>query len=141
MIEVDHSCQSGLEMMEKLLSVNPRPTALISTDSVTAIGALRWLYRQGIRVPDDFSVIGFDHGQIGGMAVPALTTIEIDHVALAKAAVGALRQPPKSDSTAGRRPSQKIATQLIVRESTSFPAGTMISVAATALEKRIGEFA
>jgi hypothetical protein len=47
---------------------------------MTAIGVLHKLYRTGLRVPDDISVIGFDDIHIAEVMMPPLTTIQMSCV-------------------------------------------------------------
>jgi LacI family transcriptional regulator len=109
--------------MEHLLTANPKkmPTAVMCSNDMTAIGVLHKLYRAGLRVPDDLSVIGFDDIHIAEVTIPPLTTIQMSRFELARAAVAALRaQVEPSDGSAPKR-DYKIQTELIVRESTGFP--------------------
>ena len=67
--------EGGIRAMEHLLAANPKkmPTAVMCSNDMTAIGVLHKLYRAGLRVPDDLSVIGFDDAPIADLM--ALTTI------------------------------------------------------------------
>jgi LacI family transcriptional regulator len=77
------------------------------------------LYRAGLKVPDDLSVIGFDDIHMAHVTIPPLTTIQMSCSELARAAVTALR----AHSEPGGEPQRnyKIPTRLIVRESTGAP--------------------
>jgi DNA-binding LacI/PurR family transcriptional regulator len=57
----------------ELLSLSPRPTALLCSTDVLALGAIRALRAQGLDVPGDVSVVGFDD-------VPAAATAELTTV-------------------------------------------------------------
>lgn len=61
--------------IDALLAINPRPTGLFFYSDHTAIQAIRLLEKRGLRVPRDFSVVGFDDIEMAAMASPALTTI------------------------------------------------------------------
>ena len=95
------------------------PTAVMCSNDMTAIGVLHKLYRAGLKVPDDLSVIGFDDIHIAQVTIPPLTTIQMSCFELARAAVTALRAHREE----GLEPQRiyKIATRLIVRESTGPP--------------------
>ena len=67
------------------------PTAVMCSNDMTAIGVLHKVYRAGLRVPDDLSVIGFDDIHIAEVTIPPLTTIQMSRFELARAAVTALR--------------------------------------------------
>jgi DNA-binding LacI/PurR family transcriptional regulator len=93
------------------------------SNDMTAIGVLHKLYRAGLRVPDDLSVIGFDDIHMAQVTIPPLTTIQMSCFELAQAAVTALRSHVEEGAEPKR--SYKIDTQLVVRESTGFPKGAM----------------
>jgi DNA-binding LacI/PurR family transcriptional regulator len=67
----------GAEAMTSLFSQSgtDRPTALFAYNDLMAIGALRVLKEDGIRVPHDFAVVGFDGTSVGAFTNPALTTV------------------------------------------------------------------
>jgi DNA-binding LacI/PurR family transcriptional regulator len=126
LIEGDHTMEGGIAAMETILAGKVRPTAVMCSNDMTAIGVLHKLYRAGLRVPDDFSVIGFDDIHIAEVTIPPLTTIQMSRFELARAAVTALRAEVEgfADSSAHKR-EINIQTNLVVRESTGFPRGTM----------------
>ena len=123
-VEGDHTMEGGMDAMDRLLKVKPLPTAVMCSNDMTAIGVLHKLYRAGLRVPDDLSVIGFDDIHIAQVTIPPLTTIQMSCLELARAAVTALRAHVEEGGDAKRH--YKINTHLVVRESTGFPRGTML---------------
>jgi DNA-binding LacI/PurR family transcriptional regulator len=124
-IQGDHTLEGGVAAMGTLLAGKEMPTAVVCSNDMTAIGVLHKSYRAGLRVPDDLSVIGFDDIHIAQVTMPPLTTVQMSRYALAKAAVAALRaQVEEPQQSSGRREFD-IPTDLIVRESTGYPRGTM----------------
>src|ERR1035438_4524558 len=109
---------------EKLLTGAKLPTAVMCSNDVTAIGVLHEAYRAGLRVPDDLSVIGFDNIHLTQMTIPPLTTIQMSCFELAKGAVMALRA--HVEQTPAPKRDYPIETQLVVRETTGYPRGTML---------------
>ncbi len=124
-VEGDHTMEGGIAGMERLLGAKKRPTAVMCSNDMTAIGVLHKLYRAGLRVPDDFSVIGFDDIHIAEVTTPPLTTVQMSRFELARAAVMALRVHAEQTNDAPRNHEYDIRTDLVVRESTGFPRGTM----------------
>ncbi len=57
------------------LNLSPRPTAIFCYNDMTAIGAIAALKRQGVRVPDAMSLVGFDDIPFAAYVDPPLTTI------------------------------------------------------------------
>jgi DNA-binding LacI/PurR family transcriptional regulator len=124
-VEGDHRMEGGMACMERLLATRKRPTAVMCSNDMTAIGVLHKLYRAGLRVPDDFSVIGFDDIHIAEVTTPPLTTVQMSRFDLARAAVMALRAHAEQPNNPTPKREYEIRTDLIVRESTGFPRGTM----------------
>jgi DNA-binding LacI/PurR family transcriptional regulator len=121
-VEGDHTMEGGIDAMGRLLQ-GRAPTAVMCSNDMTAIGVMHKLYRAGLRVPDDLSVIGFDDIHMAQVTIPPLTTIQMSCFELAQAAVTALRSHVEEGAEPKR--SYKIDTQLVVRESTGFPKGAM----------------
>jgi LacI family transcriptional regulator len=124
-VEGDHTMEGGIAAMERLLAENAKkmPTAVMCSNDMTAIGVLHKLYRAGLRVPDDLSVIGFDDIHIAEVTIPPLTTVQMSRFDLARAAVTALRAHVESPDDPTAKREYKIQTDLIVRESTGLPRG------------------
>lgn len=121
-VEGDHTMEGGIAAMEKILAGQRQPTALMCSNDMTALGVLHKAYRAGVRVPQELSVIGFDDIHMARVMIPPLTSIQMSRTELAKAAVMALRAKVEGITT---HREYRIDTQLVVRESTSFPPGVM----------------
>jgi len=85
-------------------------TALVCTHDITAVGALREAREQGLRVPQDLSIAGFDNIALANFCTPLLTTINVEAGSIA-AAMWA--------SCSGEGKPQSIDCSLIVRDSTA----------------------
>jgi len=72
---VRFSYQDGYNATQKLLKSGRRFTALFAVADVMAIGAIRALRDNGLRVPEDVSVMGFDGLPLGSYTVPKLSTV------------------------------------------------------------------
>jgi len=125
-IECDHTLKGGVVGFEKLMALKSRPTALICSNDMTAIGVQRGVHNAGLRIPDDLSLIGLDDIDFAEFTLPPLTTIRLSRQELAKAAFDALIQQVEHASTpANSKPVQReftVSTTLIVRASTATPA-------------------
>jgi LacI family transcriptional regulator, galactose operon repressor len=120
-IEGDHTMEGGIAAMDRMLAAKKLPTAVMCSNDMTAIGVLHKLYRAGLRVPDDLSVIGFDDIQIAGVTIPPLTTVQMSRFDIARAAVAALRAQVEQNAAPAPKREYSIETELIVRESTGIP--------------------
>lgn len=69
--------EDGYRAMQELLSAAVRPafTAVVAASDEMALGAIRCLHDQGLRVPEDLSVMGFDDLRLARMTTPTLTTV------------------------------------------------------------------
>lgn len=112
---------SGFAAAEALLTLDPRPTAIFASNDHMAVGALAAAARQGLLVPQDLSVAGFDDGPAAAAAWPPLTTIHQPVSAMAETATDMLiagfgSQAPRS-APRGRR----MDFDLVVRASADRP--------------------
>jgi DNA-binding LacI/PurR family transcriptional regulator len=78
--------QENIEAVEEILSRSTLPTAVIFPDDCSAIWGINALRDNGIKVPEDISVAGFDGVEIGEMVFPRLTTIKQDTSRIGKEA-------------------------------------------------------
>jgi LacI family transcriptional regulator len=106
----------GEAAMRELLHLSLQPTAILTANDLTAIGALRAIHHHGLSVPGDFSVIGFDDIELSDILHPPLTTLRLSRQEFAEIFFKALEAMKEQPHAAGRQYS--IKTSLIVREST-----------------------
>ena len=71
----DFSESGGLQAVERLLASGQRFTAIFASNDLTAYGARLALFRRGIAVPDEVSVVGFDDLHSSMYTTPPLTTV------------------------------------------------------------------
>ena len=79
-----YSYEFGYNGMKQALRERKKLTAVFAMADVIAIGAIRALFDEGLRVPEDISVVGYDGLRIGDFYVPKLTTISQSVELLAK---------------------------------------------------------
>jgi DNA-binding LacI/PurR family transcriptional regulator len=77
----------GEAALRSLMRLSPRPTAIVASTDVLALGILRGALVMGIRVPDELSVVGFDDIPMATFTVPALTTVRMPMAEMAVAAI------------------------------------------------------
>lgn len=91
LIEVpDYSMDSGRDGVNHLLSLEHKPTALISINDLITIGALKELTKQGVRVPEDISLVSFDNTFMTTLTTPEITSIGYDYSLFGEAVVEAV---------------------------------------------------
>lgn len=67
--------EGGRDGLQRLLAMEPTPTAIVSMSDITALGALSEAHRLGLTVPGDLSVVGFDDIPETRWSNPPLTTV------------------------------------------------------------------
>ncbi|MGH6612161.1 MAG: substrate-binding domain-containing protein, partial [Burkholderiaceae bacterium] len=72
--------------MHELLQLRPRPTAVIATNDVFAVGAMTACREAGVRIPDQLSITGVDNTDLGATQTPALTSVNTPIVEIGAAA-------------------------------------------------------
>ncbi|CAM5179799.1 transcriptional regulator [Alishewanella longhuensis] len=88
----DFSMPSGFAAAQQLLQQASLPDAIFSMNDEMAIGAMAAIKAQGLRIPEDISVAGFDNIEFAGYTDPALTTIDQPAEAIGRQAMRALYQ-------------------------------------------------
>src|SRR5205085_8591462 len=92
------------------------PTSIICVNDFMAVGVLRELRDQGVRVPEDISVTGFDNIKLAEFCSPALTTAHIPREQIGQIIFEYLVRVAKKVQFTGRE--ILIDPELMVREST-----------------------
>lgn len=109
--------ETGFAAAERLLALQERPTAILCSNDMTAIGVLHATSARQLHVPHDVSVVGFDDIHMAQFTVPPLSSVRMACSEVASSALDVLiaaiegRSPP---------PAQTLMTKLIVRQSTSY---------------------
>jgi LacI family transcriptional regulator len=101
-----------------LLEVEDRPQAIVATNDNIAIALIEQLESLGYRVPEDFSVVGFDGSRVAALSRIGLTTIAQPVEQLARSSVELLLQRVLGDSP-DERQHVRLEPRLIVRSSTA----------------------
>lgn len=117
------SARRGYELGMSLAAQARRPggpTGFFAANDLIAMGLLRAFWEQGLRVPDDVSVVGFDDIEGSAFLVPALTTVRQPFEDVGRAAVSALLDAWETeDEDARPRTAAVFAPELVVRGSTA----------------------
>lgn len=119
LIEGTHTMEGGIAAMKKIQTFSKRPTAIVCSNDMTAIGVMRQSYEAGIHIPKDLSVVGFDDIRIAQFMTPPLTTVRMSQAEIARLAFQALlaevqRKAPSPDGS-----EYVLRTSLVLRDSTA----------------------
>lgn len=115
LIESHFDFEGGVVGMEKLLAASNRPSAVFCCSDTIAVGAYQVIHQQGLRIPQDISVIGYDDIELARYLSPPLSTVSQPKAELGKLAVQMLlkrlKEPEENYQTRTLNPS------LVLRQS------------------------
>ena len=116
MLEKGYTFFEGKEALARLLTLPSRPTAVFCGNDILAIGAIVMAKEEGLRVPEDLSVVGFDDMEISAYYDPPLTTMAVPAYEMGQLAAKVMIENIRGEC---KTPQQYILdTNLIVRGST-----------------------
>jgi DNA-binding LacI/PurR family transcriptional regulator len=104
----------------ELLRAPDPPTAILAMSDILAIGALEAAAEEGVAVPEELSVVGFDDSPVALHATPPLTTVAQPHEEKGRlAAQWLMEEVERGQRPADGRRRAILPTELVVRESTA----------------------
>ena len=115
-LRIDGGRQAALQ----LVNLPVRPTAIFAANDLTAIGIISELKAQGLRVPQDVSVIGLDDIFLASQADPPLTTVALPRREIGELMMNMLLQLFKPGRDEDALPVvERVETSLVIRLSTA----------------------
>jgi LacI family transcriptional regulator len=115
-IEGNNDAESGAEAAARLLTLVDPPTAVLCSNDLTALGAMRAFFKSGLSVPGGISVVGADDIPLAAISHPPLTTVRIPREQLGTLALESLHTMLGSTRRSGTE--YQLATELVIRDST-----------------------
>jgi len=120
MLYGSYTVESGAALTESILQLQPPPTAIFAANNFLAAGALRTLYRHGLRVPEAMSLASFDDLPFEYLLNPFLTVVKQPAYELGSTAARLLLQRIlHPDDTAPQE--IVLPTEMVFRTSTAAP--------------------
>ncbi len=115
---ISYSIKAGEETMDKILTdENPSFTAVVAGNDLVALGVYHSLRKRGFKIPEDFSVVGFNNMAFSSDFAPPLTTVSAPHYDMGvEAARLLLHQIQENHATAVK---MTLPVSLVVRGSTA----------------------
>lgn len=107
----------GYAGIKKLLALKNRPTAVFARNDFTAIGAICALRDDGLSIPEDVAVVGFDNVPLAAYTSPPLTTVDQPTREQGREAARLLLERIEGDRTRDRR-EICLDCHLVIRQST-----------------------
>lgn len=111
----EHGLKNGYKLMERAFNDGPLPSAFFIANDPAALGALDFLKERNIRIPEMFSIVGFDGHQLTGYTTPALTTVQIPTEYMGTVAVQTLIEKIEESRILTKK--VLVPTELKIRES------------------------
>jgi len=118
MIRSGFSCDDGYSAAKYFLGCKEKISAILTFGDFAALGAIRYIFDEGLTVPEDISIIGFTDMPICPYTRPSLTTIQYPVLEIAKASCDILISRIKEPDTSKIKKIM-LETKLIIRESTA----------------------
>ncbi|QIL78601.1 LacI family transcriptional regulator [Diaphorobacter sp. HDW4A] len=76
-VHTEHGFEQGRTAAEQILAAHTGVTALLCASDYLAVGAIRGLQQNGVRVPEDISVVSFNDNDFSAYMNPPLTTVHL----------------------------------------------------------------
>jgi LacI family transcriptional regulator len=118
-VEGNHRTEGGMAAAEQLLSFPNRPTAILCSNDLTAIGVMKRSYEDGVVIPRDLSLVGFDDVRLAQYTLPSLTTVQMSQTDLAMLAFKALLAEVGREEPLPNGSEYNLQTNLLLRKSTA----------------------
>lgn len=74
-VDGDFEFQGGFNAMNQLLTLDPLPEAVFTSNDAMAVGVYHALFQAGLRVPQDIAVMGYDNIELARYLTPPLSTV------------------------------------------------------------------
>lgn len=117
-VEKPYTHSGGRDGLREVMKGIDPPTAVICGNDVLAIGAIAECHAQGLKVPDDVSITGFDDMEMASLIAPALTTVRFPTAEMGVYAANHLLARLDDQAVELRN---KLPTELIIRASAAAP--------------------
>ena len=130
-VDGDHTIEAGMKALSTLAAMPDRPSAVLCSNDMTAIGVMRAAFDLRLKVPRDLSVVGFDDIRLAQFMAPPLTTVQMSQTEIAQLSFSALLDFLEPTRHGNGRQMYSMKTNLILRRSTALAPG-LVNRAATA---------
>lgn len=117
--EGNHTTEGGMEAAAQLLHAPIKPSAILCSNDLTAIGVMKQSYEEDILIPRDLSLVGFDDVRLAQFMSPPLTTVQMSQAQLARLAFKALLTEVERETPVPSGTEYILRTSLLLRESTA----------------------
>ena len=131
-VDGDHSIEAGMKALSALAAMPDRPSAVLCSNDMTAIGVMRAAFDLCLNIPRDLSVLGIDDIKLAEFMAPPLTTVQMSQTEIARLSFSALLDSLEPTRHGDGRQVYSMKTNLVLRHSTALAPGCLMNRAATA---------
>ena len=117
--EGDFKFAGGRRAAAEMLAVKPLPSAVVVANDLMALGAMHEFREEGLQVPRDMSIVGFDDISFAALSEPPLTTVCSPRQEIGRKAIEALMATIRKPAASGEE--VRVQTFLISRGTTAPP--------------------
>ncbi len=110
------SAQDGMDAMRRIMESGAQPTAIFCSTDWMAVGAMNYLLDQGLRIPEDISVFGFDNSLMSTLMRPRLSSVDYSGTEIGMTAARHLIKLMRGETVTPHH--ANVAHYLQIREST-----------------------
>jgi LacI family transcriptional regulator, galactose operon repressor len=122
-VDGDHTIEAGIKALSALIARRDRPSAVLCSNDMTAIGVMRAAFDLSLNIPRDLSVIGFDDIRLAQFMTPPLTTVQMSQTEIATLAFSGLLDSLEPSRGGSERQVYPLKTNLVLRQSTALAPG------------------
>ncbi|MBH1634956.1 LacI family DNA-binding transcriptional regulator [Stenotrophomonas maltophilia] len=115
--EVEPTAEAAIETVEQWLAAPSRPEALVTSNSLLLMGALKAARGAGLAIPDALALAGFDNERWTELVVPGITVLEQPVEEMGRAAMSMLLERLRTPELPVRR--LVMTGRCVVRGSTA----------------------
>lgn len=112
-----HAPAHGFAAMARVMKSNPRPTALFASTDSLAVGVLHWCRENGVAVPGDLAVVGYDNTEISQYGALPLTTVNYAADEISRIGVDRILKRIENRDSWGKPDVRLIEPDLVIRDS------------------------
>lgn len=120
-IPTNATFEEGERAARQLLHAGELPEAIFAVNDVVAMGALKYFYRKGVRVPEDLALMGYDDIEMVAMLPVALTTVRQRKHELGRTAAQMILERILAPDEAREYRNVTLQPRLVVRKSCGEP--------------------
>jgi len=115
-VELKSDFEEGKEAAKKLMSLDNPPDAIFSSTDLGALGAIKYLKTIGIRIPEEFCVVGFSNEPFTQFMELSMSTVDQSPVLMGKTAAKVFLEQIASDKVKIEK-TMVIEPTLLIRKS------------------------